>query len=302
MGTPAFSAHLLSVLLEKGYEIEAVFTKPDTPQGRGKKMGMSAVKHLALAHNLPIYQPTNLSDESIDEIMEKYTPDFLIVAAYGKILPKKVLDWAKIAPINVHASLLPYYRGAAPIQWSVRNGDKESGISIMKMEEGLDSGPIYQMAHLTLAQDETTGSLFERLALLSGEILPDALESIKNNQLIPEAQDETKVTFAPMFDKGDEKINWTKSANEVRNLIHALSPSPGAYTYFGELRVKLYKAELSKGEGEAGSVIKIEKNALEIACGEGAIRIMELQPSGKKLMAVSAFLNGNKVRKGSVFN
>lgn len=302
MGTPAFSAHLLSILLEKGYEIEAVFTKPDTHQGRGKKMGMSAVKHLALAHNLPIYQPTNLSDESIDEIMEKYTPDFLIVAAYGKILPKKVLDWAKIAPINVHASLLPYYRGAAPIQWSVRNGDKESGISIMKMEEGLDSGPIYQMAHLTLAQDETTGSLFERLALLSGEILPDALESIKNNQLIPEVQDETKVTFAPMFDKGDEKIDWTKSANEVRNLIHALSPSPGAYTYFGELRVKLYKAELSKGEGEAGSVIKIEKNALEIACGEGAIRIMELQPSGKKLMAVSAFLNGNKVREGSVFN
>lgn len=302
MGTPVFSAHILSVLIETGYEVEAVFTKPDTPQGRGKKLGMSAVKHLALEHNLPIYQPERLDDELMDEVMKKYTPDFLVVAAYGKLLPKKVLDWAKFAPINVHASLLPKYRGAAPIQWSVRNHDEETGISIMKMEEGLDSGPVYHKESLLLAEDETTGSLFERLALLSGAVLPKVLEKIYHEGLLPLAQEESEATYAPMFEKSDEKIIWSKSAEEVRNLIHALSPSPGAYANFGALRIKFYKAELAEGSGAIGSVIRIEKNAIVIACGEGAIRIVELQPSGKKLMAISAFLNGNHVEVGSVFN
>ena len=295
MGTPPFAAHLLSVLVEGGHEVEAVFTKPDTPQGRGKKLGISAVKAYAVENNLALYQPHKLEGEEMEALLEKLQPDFLVVAAYGKILPQQVLSWAKIAPINIHASLLPQYRGSAPIQWAVRNGDSVTGISFMRMEEGLDSGAVYHMEKLSLEDGETTGTLFDRLATLSGEHLLEVLEGVASGKLVAIPQDESTVTYAPRFEKEDEKINWALPAHDVKNLIHALSPTPGAYTLLGDLRLKFYQAEVVEGEGEAGHILEVSKKGLKIACGEGAILLHEVQPQGKKLMSVAAFLNGTKL-------
>lgn len=305
MGTPPFAATLLEGLVEAGYEVECVFTQPDKPKGRGKKMLPPAVKEAALKLDIPVFQPKSLKDEEVETLLKKYQPDFLVVAAYGRILPDEVLAWPKIAPINIHASLLPKYRGAAPIQWAVRNGDKESGISIMKMEASLDAGPVYKMVTLALDENETTGSLFERLAVLSVETLPTALEEIAAGNLKAVAQNHAEATLAPMFRKEDEHIDWHLSAKTIRQLIQSLAPSPGAYMLMDDKRFKIYQAKVLQESGtfgEPGEIVEFNKKVMQIACGEGLIEISEIQPSGKKVMPIGQFKNGASLEKGDVFS
>lgn len=294
MGTPDFAAVSLKKLIDKNYDIVGVFSQSDKPKGRGYKLVMPPVKEIALKHNIPVFQPKTLRNEESFDIIKELNPDIIVVVAYGKILPKNILDYPKLGCVNVHGSLLPKYRGAAPIQYSILNGEKETGITTMFMGEGLDTGDMLLKVSTPIGENETYGELHDRLAVMGSDILVDTLELLAENKITPIKQDDEKSTYAHMIDKKMGELDFTKPAKEVHNLIRGLSPAPCAYTHLGKKLLKVYKAVLREDmKGTPGNVLS-EKEFI-VACGDYAIEFTEIQLEGKKRINADEFLCGRKL-------
>ena len=301
MGTPDFAACSLRSLIEAGHDIIAVVTQPDRPKGRGKEMAISPVKELALEHNIKVLQPTRIkNDDEFYNTLKQLNPDCIVVAAFGQMLPKRILDLPELGCINVHASLLPKYRGAAPIQWVVINGEKEAGVTIMHMDVGCDTGDMIMKDQITLDEKETGGSLHDKLAILGGNLIVKALPMIENKTAPRIPQDETQSTYFGMFKKQDGKIDFSKSASSIERLIRGLNPWPSAYTTIGKKGLKLWQAEVIDGEVKAafGEILEVTKDSIVVQTGEGYLAITELQLEGKKRMPVEAFVHGFEVKTG----
>lgn len=296
MGTPDFAVPCLESLINAGHEILAVFTQPDKPVGRKQIMTPPDVKVCALKHDLTVYQPPSMRDGEAMEVIKGLNPEVIIVAAYGKILPKEMLDFPRYGCINVHGSLLPKYRGAAPIQWSVINGDVETGVTIMQMGEGVDTGDILLQRAIPIGIDDTAESMFNKLSVLGGETLVDALELLEKGELTAVKQDECFATHAGMLNKELAVIDWNKSGIAVHNLVRGLYSWPIAYTFMNGKKLKIMRTAPCKKCGHAGEIISLDP--LTVACGEGSVIINELQLEGKKRMDAKTFLVGHKLRIG----
>lgn len=304
MGTPDFAVGTLQALLDcERYQVQAVFTQPDKPKGRGKAMQMTPVKEVAVAAGIPVYQPVKIREPEYVEILKELKPDAIVVVAFGQLIPKVILELPEHGCINVHASLLPMYRGAAPIQWAVINGDKESGVTTMRMDEGLDTGDMILKETVTLAEDETGGSLFDKLSATGAELLIKTLDAINDGTAVYEKQPQESTTaYAAMLTKKDGLVDWKRSAAELECLIRGLNPWPSAYTRYRGKTLKLWAAEVeAQGQTEKvqpGMAAEVTKTTLKIQTGDGLLAITELQPEGKKRMAVDAFLRGYPVEVG----
>lgn len=296
MGTPEIAAMVLDTLIRSKHEVAAVVTQPDKPNSRGNAVIYSAVKKLAIENDIPVLQPLKASsEESVAEIAS-YRPDIIVVAAYGQILRENLLNLPKYRCINVHASLLPKYRGASPIQWAVINGDEESGISIMYMEKGLDTGDVILQKSLKLAPDETAGTLHDRLGELAGPVLLEAMDMIENGTADPIPQDDSKSTYVSMLDKSMGELDFTRSSEELERLIRGLIPWPGAFTYINGKMLKIWKAGIGDVSGlKPGEIYTGRVGELYIGTANGSLNILELQLEGRKRMFTSDFLRGFKV-------
>ena len=294
MGTPDFSVPCLNSLIDAGHEILAVFTQPDKPRGRKQELTPPEVKVCALQHGLTVYQPKTLRDGEAMKIIADLAPDCIVVVAYGKILPKEILDYPKYGCINIHASLLPKYRGSAPIQWSVINGEKETGVTIMQMDEGIDTGDMLYQKAIPIMIDDTAESMFEKLSALGGEMIVDALRKLEKDELKAIKQDDALSSHAPMLDKKISEIDWDQPAEKVHDLVRGLYSWPIAQTSLHGKKLKIYRTSLGKGRGESGAVINTAP--LTIACKEGAVVIEELQLEGKKRMDAKTFLIGHPLK------
>lgn len=306
MGTPAFSVPILQALIdEETIEIVGVVSQPDRKVGRKQLITPPPVKQLAMEHNLTMYQPEKLSgSEEMKEILE-LDIDLIITAAYGQYVPTKLLNAPKHRAINVHASLLPKYRGAAPIHYAVLNGDEKTGITIMYMEKEMDAGNIISQREIAINDEDDTGILFEKLSLVGRDLLMDTLPAIFAGENESIVQNEDEVTFSPMISKEQEKIDWTLTAREVFNHIRALRPAPGAYTILEDQRFKIWAAEVVEDNtsAEPGTIIFADTKEMYVACGEGSVlSLIEVQPSGKKRMPVANFLAGTQIEKATLFN
>ena len=292
-GTPDFAASALSALIKSDHEIVAVYTQPDRPAGRGRKLRASPVKEAALENNIPVLQPDNLKEAETQETLKSFQADVMIVAAYGLILPQVVLDMPRLGCLNIHASILPRWRGAAPIQRAIAAGDKESGITIMQMNAGLDTGDILQISSCPITEEDSGGSLHDKLAVIGANAILETLNDIEN--ISPEPQDDTLATYAHKLDKKEALINWQHSASKIERLIRAFNPWPVAFTYLNGNTLRIWQAQAisETSELEAGTVISCDKKGINISCGEGVLRLLKLQPSGSKAMDVASFMNGH---------
>ncbi len=294
MGTPDFAVLPLLALCEAGHEVCAVITQPDKPTGRGYKMTPPPVKVAALERNIPVYQPQTLKNNAIADLLDRYQPELIAVAAYGNILPEYVLDYPPYGCLNVHASLLPKYRGAAPINRVLMNGERETGVTIMYMEKGLDTGDMLLWESTPITDEDNAESLHDRLAQMGAQLLVRTLREL--DTITPVKQDDAAHTYAPMLQKADCRIDFTKSARQVFDHIRGLSPFPGAYTTLDGKVIKVYACTLVSGKGTPGCVIDGE--GLTIACGQDAVRLTTIKPEGKKTMTDSQYLNGHPITKG----
>ena len=301
MGTPDFSVPTLEALVASEHEVAAVVTQPDKPKGRGKEIHMSPVKECALKHNIPVYQPVRARDEAFVEEMRTLKPDAMVVIAFGQILPKSLLDLPKYGCVNIHASLLPKYRGAAPIQWAVINGDEETGITTMMMDVEMDTGDMLEKTVVKLNPDETGGSLHDKLAEAGGDLILETLRGLEAGTLTRIPQ-EGETCYAGMITKTLGKIDWTKDAASIERLIRGMSPWPSAYTSLGTKTVKLWKAQVlpqgPEAKAEPGTVVSVSKDSFSVQTGDGLLLIRELQLEGKKRMETAAFLRGCPLKKG----
>ena len=303
MGTPDFAVPPLTALVEAGHEVAAVVTQPDKPKGRGKAVLMTPVKEKALSYGIPVYQPARIKkDEEFLKTLREINPDAIVVAAFGQILPKEILELPKYGCVNIHASLLPKYRGAAPIQWAVIDGEKESGITTMMMDVGLDTGDMLDRTVIPLAEDETGGSLFEKLSRAGGPLILKTLEALENGTAVRTKQPEEGATYAGMLDKSLGNIDWTQSAAKIERLIRGLNPWPSAYTGYKGKTMKLWAADVLEGtfEGVPGEIIKVEKERFLVRTGDGALAVKELQVEGKKRMDAASFLRGFSLEEGEI--
>ena len=305
-GTPAFAAtHLQSIIDQGQHEVIAVYTQPDRPAGRGKKLTASAVKLLAEQYNLPLFQPESLKTSDQQQLLSQHNADLMVVVAYGLLLPQAVLDIPKLGCINVHASVLPRWRGAAPIQRAIEAGDSETGVSIMQMEAGLDTGPVISTAHCNIEANDTSVTLFEKLADLGGPALLSALSKIESGTAVASAQDEQQSTYAHKIHKSEALINWSDSAMSIARKIRAFNPFPVAYTQIDDLRIKVWTAQVveSPAVGEPGTVLDSSSEGLVVQCGSGHLLVSEIQLPGKSRMAVSEILKSraDQFSKGTRF-
>jgi len=302
IGTPDFAVPSLEALIEAGHEVCAVFSQPDRPAGRGMKLLPPAVKVAALAHNIPVHQPTKLKNDALLPLLEEYNPDVIAVVAYGRILPKYILDYPKYGCINVHGSLLPKYRGAAPIQWAVLNGDEISGVCTMYMDEGLDTGDIIERVETPIGEDETAEGLFDRLSKVGAKTLVSTLKLLEEGRATRTKQNEADATYARMLTREDGKIDWNKSAGEVLNTIRGSYSWPIAYAMYGDVKIKLYRAQKGGATGaQPGKVIAINAEGMEVACGNGeSIIISELQFPNAKRMAPDDYFRGHDSILGEI--
>lgn len=302
MGTPQFSVKTLEMLIDAGHEIVGVVTQPDRPQGRGKKLSPSAIKMKAQELGLTIYQPEKVKDPSFIEQLAQLKPDVIVVVAYGQILSKEILELPPFGCINVHASLLPKYRGAAPIHWSIINGEKETGVTIMEMDQGLDTGAMLLKGSVEITPNLTTGELHDHLAFLGGELLIKTLDIISTSQLKPEVQLEHESSYAPLLKKHHEKINWQANTREIHNLVRGLNPWPGAYTFLDNQRLKIWETSLMEYPGlkigEVGEIIGLSDHGFWVQTGDKPILITKVQPAGRNVMAALAFANGYNIALG----
>ena len=303
MGTPDFAVPCLQKLIDCGHEISGVFTQPDKPKGRHGVMTPPPVKELALKNGLTVYQPVKMKDGTALEMLRQADPELVIVVAYGKILPKEILELLKYGCINIHASLLPKLRGAAPIQWSVINGFEKTGVTSMQMDEGLDTGDMLIKKETAIGENETAGELHDRLSLLGAQVLEETLCALEKGELKPVKQNHSEFTYAPMLSKEMSPIDWNLSAQEVHNKIRGLSPWPSASARLGEKNVKIHRSVLTDEKGGLpGEIIEAGKR-LVVSCGDGkCIEILEIQAENKKAMSAADFLRGNPVKTGERFS
>lgn len=297
MGTPDFAVPSLENIA-KVHNVQAVFTQPDKPVGRKMVLTPPDVKVCAEKLGIPVYQPVKLKDSDSYEIIKELNPDVIVVVAYGQILPENILNIPKYGCINVHGSLLPKYRGAAPIQWSVLNGDKVTGVTTMYMEKGLDTGDILETKEYEIGINDTAGEVFDTLAEMGGKLILDTLEKAEKGQLHPIKQDDSKSSYAKMLDKSMCNIDFSKTNLQVHNQVRGLSPWPVASTKLNDKVLKIFETRLAEGKGKPGEILNT--NPLTIACGEGAVVVNTVQLQGKKKMDSKAFLQGHKLEKGTV--
>ena len=301
MGTPDFAVPSLQALIDAGHDVCAVYTQPDKPQGRKQILTAPPVKTLALEHDIPVFQPNTLKNEDEQARLRELAPEVIIVVAYGKLLPKAVLDIPPHGCINVHGSLLPRWRGAAPIQWAVIAGDEMAGVTTMQMAEGLDTGDMLLTYETKVGEKETAGELFDRLAQSGAELLTQTL--VKLDEITPRPQDDAQSCYAHMLDKQMAVIDWSRSAHEIDCLIRGLNPWPIALTTLSGERLKVFAAEKAAGNGEPGTVLAADpKKGLTVACGEGALKLTEIQLVGGKRMKATDFLRGHVIEVGTKLN
>ncbi len=302
MGTPDFAVPCLEALIRSAHEVVAVFTQPDKKKGRGYKLAPPPVKELALRHEIAVFQPETLNGEEVLRVILGLAPDLIVVVAYGKILPKAILALPERGCINVHGSLLPQYRGAAPIQWAVLNGEKVTGVTTMRMDEGLDTGDILLKAETQIRENETSGELFDRLSAMGAELLLETLQGIEKGDIIREKQDDQKATYAPMLNKSFSRIDWNKPAAEVHNLVRGLNPWPVAETTLDGKVLKIYKTKsvlLEDKSARPGEVVSLMP--FVVACGgRSAVEVLELQLESKKRMSSADFVRGYKLGVGAI--
>ena len=302
MGTPLFSVPALKALHESGYDITRVVTQPDRPKGRGRKVSPSAVKAAALDLGYRILQPTSIKTTEFNDLIARQKPDFLVVIAFGKILPENILALPRKGTINVHASLLPKYRGPAPIQWAVINGDKETGVCTQMMEKELDTGDLLLSVHETIKPDDTAGDLHDRLALKGATVLIDTLKGLAAKTIQPVNQDHSLATYAPMLTKDDGLINWNQPAESLESFIRGVTPWPGAYTFLGDKRLKIFKSRPLPTESTAppGTVLQGFPDELRIATAKWVLAVEEIQGASGKRLSIKDFLRGHPIPPGAV--
>ncbi len=302
MGTPEFAVPCLQKLIDCGHEITGVFTQPDKPQGRKMILTPPPVKELALKNGLTVYQPLKMRDGTAFEMLKEANPELVIVVAYGKILPKEILEFPKYGCINIHASLLPKLRGAAPIQWSVINGCEKTGVTSMQMDEGLDTGDMLITSELEIGENETAGELHDRVSALGAEVLEQTISALQNGELKPQKQNHAEFTYAPMLSKELSPIDWNLSAREVHNKIRGLSPWPSATAVLNGKKVKIHKSVVVSQKGGAAGEVTENGKRLVVACGDGnCIEILNVQAEGKKAMSAADFMRGNPVNISDKF-
>ena len=304
MGTPDFAVGTLKALIDSRHEVVAVVTQPDKPKGRGKAMQFTPVKEVAAEAGIPILQPKKVREAEVIEEIQKFEPEVIVVVAFGQIIPKTILDMPKYGCVNVHASLLPKYRGAAPIQWAVIDGEEKSGVTTMQMDEGLDTGDMLLTEEVILAEDETGGSLFDKLSEVGAQLLLKTLDALEDGTVVPQPQPEESPTpYAAMLNKKMGEIDWNQSAVKIERLVRGLNPWPSAYTHLGGKTLKIWKAAVHPCTGagaDAGSVILTDKKHFSIQTGDGILEILELQLEGKKRMTADAFLRGYQLENGTM--
>lgn len=312
MGTPDFAVGALEAIITAGHDVVAVVTQPDKEKGRGKSISMSPVKECALKYNIPVLQPVKIRNEESVEELRKLDADLFVVAAFGQILSREILDMPKYGCVNIHASLLPAYRGAAPIQWAILDGLQETGVTIMQMNAGLDTGDILLQEKLTIAEDETGESLFDRLSVLGAEAIVKAIPLIEEGKLQPVKQDDSKSNYAKMLKKEMGLIDWNEDAEKIERYVRGLNSWPSAYTYLDGKQLKIWKAEVVDSSSELrrfrhifgpdantiGAIIGADKKSIIVGCGKDALRILELQLEGKKRMETDAFARGYSLQFG----
>lgn len=303
MGTPDFSVPALKALVEAGHDVIAVVTQPDKPKGRGKEIQMTPVKEQALEFHIPVYQPVKARDPEFIKILTDLAPDVMVVAAFGQLLPKSILDIPRYGCVNIHASLLPKYRGASPIQYAVINGEKESGITTMVMAEVLDTGDMLDQEILTLDPKETGGSLHDRLSEVGGALIVKTLKKLEEGTAVRIPQDETKSCYVGMIKKSMGDIDWSMDAKAIERLIRGLNPWPSAYTGWNGKVIKIWEASVidKEYEGACGQVVEAGRDRLVVKTGKGGLSVTELQLQGKKRMDTGAFLRGYSIAEGTVF-
>lgn len=300
MGTPEFALPTLEGLLAAGVNLVGVYTQPDRPKGRGKKLAASPVKELALTYDLPVFQPERLRKPDAVATLRELAPDLIVVVAYGQILPKSVLDIPRYHCINVHASLLPKYRGAAPINKSIVDGETETGVTTMLMDVGLDTGDMLIKRSLPIGPDETAGQVHDRLALLGREAMEETLQQLCGGTLQPQPQDDALSSYAPMMSKEDGLINWQQSARQIHNQVRGLDPWPGAYTFLDNLTLKIAATTVDETvSGDPGEIISADPSGVRVACGQGVLIIGKLQLPGKKRLSAQQFLSGHPLAIGT---
>ena len=293
MGTPDIAATCLKKIIADGFDVVGVYTQPDRPKGRGMKMVFPPVKDVAIANDIPVFQPENFRDEETVEQLKALAPDVVAVVAYGRILPQRVLDLIPQGFINIHASVLPQYRGSAPYQWAVLDGLKQTGVSAQFMVHKMDAGPVVGVSMTPIGPDETAGELLDRLAVLGADLLSETLTKYEKKELIPVPQDESKVTMAPMLDKTMCPIDWNQTAQQIHDKVRGLHPWPVATMELKGAKFKVHATKIVEGHGKAGEILGLTKTGLKIACGDGAIEVTSLQAEGGKRMAAPDYFRGH---------
>lgn len=303
MGTPDFAVGTLEEIVAAGHEVVLVVSQPDKAVGRSKALKYTPVKACALAHGIEVYQPERVRNEECIEYLRSYEPDIIIVEAFGQLIPKAILDMPRYGCVNVHASLLPKYRGAAPIQWAVINGDPVTGVTTMRMDEGLDTGDMIMKREVALREDETGGSLFERLSEAGAKLCVETMAAIENGTAVYTPQDHEQATHTKKIYKEMGSIDWSRDAQTIECLIRGLDPWPSAYTRLNDRTLKIWKAKVIAGDSDMppGCIVKADREGLLVQTGEGMLLLTEVQLEGKKRMSAEAFLNGCPVEAGTYF-
>ena len=296
MGTPDIAATCLKKILADGFEVVGVYTQPDRPKGRGMKMVCSPVKEVALAAGIPVFQPENFREEESVQQLRDLQPDICAVVAYGRILPQKVLDVPKRGCINIHASILPKYRGSAPYQWAVLDGLEETGVTAMYLTREMDAGDIIDVSRTPIGENETAGELLDRLAVLGADLLSKTLSRFAQGEVKGTAQDASQVSYAPLLDKSMSPIDWTKTAQQVHNHVRGLHPWPVATTEIQGKLFKVHATRVAEGSGEPGQILGLSKTGLLVACGEGAVEVLSLQAEGGKRMSAPDYFRGHPLQ------
>lgn len=303
MGTPDFAVPCLDMLVKEGHEVCLVVTQPDKPKGRGKKMLFPPVKEKAIEYGIEVFQPVKVKEEEAVEKLRSYNADIIVVVAFGQILPESILNMPKYGCINVHGSLLPKYRGAAPIQWSVINGDTKTGVTTMYMEKGLDTGDMLLKAEFDITSEDTYGTVHDKMCVMGADVLKETLVKIENGTIVREKQDDALSNYAPMISKETGHIDWNKTSFEIINLIRGLDPVPAAWTVYNDEVLKIWKAvkfECDNSTAKCGEITDITKKGFVVKTGDGFVLVTEIQARGGKRMATDAYMRGHAVEKGIV--
>jgi len=301
MGTPEFACPTLQLLIDRGEQLSAVVTQPDRPKGRGQKLMPPPVKEVALRHGIPVLQPLKVREPSFVEEILRLKPDVIVVVAFGQILPKALLEIPRHGCINVHASLLPRYRGAAPLNWCIINGESETGVTTMLMDIGLDTGPMLLHRSTPIEDNENIVTLHDRMSVMGAELLGETLDGLKSGSIPPREQENDRSCYAPILKKDDGLIEWARDARAIHNQVRGICVWPGAYTFLDGQMLKIYRSRVGNSSGQPGTVLQASRGNLEVACLTGSLIIEELQTAGKKRMDAASFLAGCPVAIGSCF-